>query len=350
MRGSVSTNDGPHGPVSRRVLATEGFVESWSVTPEFSLAGSVERSGRCGIYLLAFEDGDWYVGQAVDVVLRYLDHRKRFENIGRVFFKSVPREELDREEWRLVSLLEDDWRWPCLNIRLSSRPKGPSGLYELVSEDVLTRWKTEPSCILEVGQARAFPELERKLAERKVAMERHPLAEDVRALASQYVRTVVPMPRTTEYDYWSLACHAGQQSELLLRVSMSWQEVFALFAVDDTIEAAFQVAKSGLPSTWFASRLFKLRHPRVSMNPHSYESGGSDQVRLVAIGARAVERLIADPHFIRAAREMNSRLMRKGSVNPGIASSHCAGWVRTLALEDAPRSIAPTPVSTSLPR
>src|SRR5690606_8238911 len=114
--------------------------------------------------------------------------------------------------------LEDEWGWRSRNIRLSSRPKGQSSLYELISEVDLRKWTNDPRCDLGTGQMREFDELARKLTERQEAMDGHPLADDVRALASQYVRTVIPTPRLTEYDYWCLACHATGGSELLIRL------------------------------------------------------------------------------------------------------------------------------------
>lgn len=37
--------------------------------------------GRCSIYLLKYADQTYYIGQAVDAVRRFSQHRKNYDNI-----------------------------------------------------------------------------------------------------------------------------------------------------------------------------------------------------------------------------------------------------------------------------
>src|SRR5215470_5714031 len=46
--------------------------------------------GRCGIYVLSFDDGQLYVGQAKDVVRRFGDHRQTYADIAEMHFWCVP--------------------------------------------------------------------------------------------------------------------------------------------------------------------------------------------------------------------------------------------------------------------
>ena len=42
---------------------------------------------RCGIYLLSFSDDTFYIGQAIDAVKRFSQHRKKYDNIVKLWFQ-----------------------------------------------------------------------------------------------------------------------------------------------------------------------------------------------------------------------------------------------------------------------
>lgn len=81
--------------------------ERWSTPPGTSL-GVCFKPGepRCGIYIVEFRDGDRYVGQAIDVIRRFSDHRRRWEGIIGIQFRAVPREGLNDAERQMVRLVE----------------------------------------------------------------------------------------------------------------------------------------------------------------------------------------------------------------------------------------------------
>lgn len=327
-------NDGPHGPQSRAAVEREGFDRSWEVRTISSLAEVIAPDERCGIYLLAFTSGDWYVGKAVDVARRFLEHRRNFGDIDRVFFKRVEPDDLRREELRLIGLLETTWGWSVKNERGASLPKGPSDLHEVVPEAVVDRWIRDPMYDTELGDPKSLDDQARKLADKNLALEKHPRAADVRKLVSRYLAKAVPSARATELDFWSLSCLPGGSYTALVRVNLHWQEVFTIIEEADLrITASFHVARTPLGGSLFRRLLLRLRHPALKLNPHAYEPGGADQVQVTVVGVKAIERLIGDPRFLQAARLLNARLMRKGNVNSGNAVSHCAGWVRDLEIE-----------------
>lgn len=337
MRGFGSARpqkDGPHGPQARAALAREGFDRLWDVGAVPSLAEVVAAEKRCGVYVLAFSDGEWYVGKAVDVTRRFLEHRRDHGDIARVFFKCVEPADLSREELRLIGVLETTWGWKLRNLTGASLPKGPSDLQEVVPEGVLDRWIHDPRYDIDLGDLKSLDDQVRKLADRKRALDDHPRATDVRRIASRYLARAVPAARATELDFWSLSCLPGGSYTALVRVNLYWQEVFTIIEEADLrLTASFHVARTALDGSLFRRVLFRLRHPALKLTPHAYEPGGADQVQVVVEGVRAIERLVDDPRFLRAARLMNARLMRKGNVNSGNAVSHCAGWVRDLEIE-----------------
>lgn len=171
---STPENDGPHGPNARDAVAREGFQQSWDVEGVTSLASVVAQGERCGIYLLAFTTGEWYVGQAVDVARRFLDHRDTHSDIAPVFFKPVAPEHLDQEELRLIGLVETTWGWQVRNIRGASLPKGIAELHDLVAEQDLEKWVLDPNHVIDLGTPRAFEDQARKLATHQSALVKAP--------------------------------------------------------------------------------------------------------------------------------------------------------------------------------
>ena len=80
-------------------LAEMGFppVAHVSSVPTIAhLFGTSKK--RCGIYFLAFRVGLFYVGQAVDVVKRFAQHRRIHDDIVGFSFIPIPKTELDEAE------------------------------------------------------------------------------------------------------------------------------------------------------------------------------------------------------------------------------------------------------------
>lgn len=63
-------------------------------------------SGSCGIYLLHFKNGEFYVGQTTNVARRYAKHRRKYRDIEVISFKPVNEIELNRTEREIITELE----------------------------------------------------------------------------------------------------------------------------------------------------------------------------------------------------------------------------------------------------
>ena len=326
-------NDGPHGAVARSCLGREGFDRTWDAEGVPSLAPVIPPGDRCGIYVLAFEGGDWYVGQAVDVARRFLSHRRAHPDIARIYFKRVESTDLNAEELRLISLVETTWGWPLRNLRGSSLPKGALELHELVPADLLDRWAEDPALDIDIGAVKDLDDLHRKSEPRSSTLAASEHAADVSRILKLYLTKTIPAALDTELDFWSLSCLAGGGTAALARVNLHWQEVLVLYEGPKGLAAAFQVTRSVLERPLLKWLLLRLRHHPVRIRRHAYQTGGADQLRVEVQRADAILGLLADPHFLRAARYLNSRLMLKGRVNPGLSASHCVAMVRTLRLD-----------------
>ena len=68
-----------------------GFNHSYNVAGCYSIAHLFKPDERCGIYILSFQNGYFYVGLATDFVKRYTQHRKIHSDIQAVFLKELKR-------------------------------------------------------------------------------------------------------------------------------------------------------------------------------------------------------------------------------------------------------------------
>lgn len=86
-------------------LKTLGFPRPKVVSGQTSVA-KLFRSKHCGIYVLHFANGEYYVGQSIKVVSRFAQHRHNHVDIEKISFKSVARKHLNVEEQAVVRHLE----------------------------------------------------------------------------------------------------------------------------------------------------------------------------------------------------------------------------------------------------
>src|SRR5215208_5348152 len=98
-------------------MVTElGLTVSVDVRGRRSIADLLPKSrNRCGVYLLEFADGLFYIGQARDVVRRFSQHRKLHDDIVRWGFRAVKRRNLDAVERELIH------RAPSLGLTLTNK-------------------------------------------------------------------------------------------------------------------------------------------------------------------------------------------------------------------------------------
>ena len=100
------------------------------------------KSSRTGIYILHFSNGEYYVGQAKDVVRRYDQHRMKHLDIEYISFKKTKIRELNELERQTLKILENQKR-VLRNISLASILRGNTDLDEVVSPEDQEKWTRE---------------------------------------------------------------------------------------------------------------------------------------------------------------------------------------------------------------
>jgi hypothetical protein len=96
-----------------RILREAGFRPAVDIEGRASIADLFKnRQKRCGIYVLDFGNGDFYVGQATDVVRRHAQHCHNHQDISAIRFRPTAPDRLDSVEADVIAALEDNRSGP----------------------------------------------------------------------------------------------------------------------------------------------------------------------------------------------------------------------------------------------
>ncbi|MDQ5826571.1 MAG: GIY-YIG nuclease family protein [Chloroflexota bacterium] len=292
-----------------------GFPKPRLIAGRTSIADIFRPSNRCGIYILYFSNGEYYVGQSKDVTRRFVQHLRIHHDIEKLAFKRVARKSLDAEEAAIAAVLEGQGH-KLRNILLTSIPKGESDFDLIMPLDDQDRWVAGHDYVGPQGARIIEPELRRKYQGKFLQLTQMPYAERAITGLRQYVGVGIPAALQSEVSFWSCSClpnHPNRHIAIYSRINLFWQEVFTAGLEGNQLWFSIHLALSVLEQE-FGPSLFELTcdHPSVSVDHHAYAPGGPDQTRLVAFGSSALQRLLEDERIIRAIRLFNLRLMKKG--------------------------------------
>lgn len=266
-------------------------------------------SPRCGIYVLHFDDGYFYVGQARDVLVRFSTHRRRWEAriVGLDFAPAAP-DELDDLERRSIQHFERQGKG-LVNTAWVGLPMGPSPLDVIFDRVEQERWLD--------GMAELTYELEDRLA---LAGQRSRSGDKFRQLAARadyegiriallmYLLDVMPCPHETEGRFWSMtslpSTNRSRHQRRVSVVSVNNVETLVLAEVLDEEEGwllgGFMNVAPGVGKRhgWPVTR-------------NNYRTVG-DVDTIYFEGWQGLVHLLQQPEVVAAARQTALGLMRKG--------------------------------------
>lgn len=303
------------------ILIDLGFPEiSYDVIAHSDMGGLIPIGERCGIYVLQFANGELYAGLSINVVKRYLQHLKSYDDIVRINFKCVPPDKLKREEKRIIQSLEKAG-FHLRNIVHTSITYAPSPFDEIMSPEDQNLWLNNLSYIDSAGDRTHIDDLRNKYTNRYKRLARLPFAQEVVNILKAYVHFCIPAFVRSEMYYWCCSCLPKQGKELVVysRINIYWQEVFTVGVTQDELFFSWHTALTPLETTVQGKRRrYKLIKPDIFQHPiqlsnHKYGPGGQDQVQIYTeTSAENALQVIYDPDVCAAMRLFNLRLMQKG--------------------------------------
>lgn len=278
-----------------------------SIAPEFRA-----KNRRCGIYVLHFANGDYYVGQTIDITRRFPQHRTRHGDIVKVSFLPLGQGKLNFQEQQLIRLL-DMRGFPLRNIDMTSiLPTEPGEFDDLMDGQRQQSWLGGLSSVGLEGLRTQPLTANRLYSQRHQELMGLEWYDDLLGILRGYILKGIPAALHSEAQYWQASVLPDNYS-VLVRININWQEVF--FATVDEQGPCFYliVSKRELQRA-FGDDLARLtqRHPDLEWEDSFYRAGGSDQASLLIQGLDAMRAVLADPDILPALRLFNLRLMKRG--------------------------------------
>lgn len=297
-------------PVEYRKLS---FSDFYDVSERMSILSLFESSKRCGVYVLHFANNDYYVGQSVDIAVRFTQHKMNHVDIVDISYLLVEKSKLDSVEQKLISSFERD-NFVLRNIALTSIPKGETDLQKIFPVAEQETWlrdqKSEPK-IYQLQQREKHRKKYEKSFEKVLLL---PEYHEILTFLREYFTYLVPEPFLTAMDFWRISClpAAGYGHQgVLCRLNIYMQEVLTIERRQDgTISYFLHVAKSKLNIGIFER--VKLLVRGIFLSNHYYKTGGADQCSVSMNGTTNALAFIQRTDAKLAIKTFNLRLMNKG--------------------------------------
>lgn len=284
--------------------------QRYSVPEGVSLSALLpEHDSRCGIYLLHFEDGAHYVGQSVDVLTRFANHRRHWQHrIVGISFAPAPSGDLDDLERRTLQHFEREGA-RLYNSALVGLPMGDSPLDLEIDRVDQERWLNgidddaaydlTDRFVLAASRPREGDNFDRLSSREDYA--------DILGGIMVYLFTAIPWPHQTERRFWSLTClpstNRSRNQHRLAVVSVNNVETLVISEI---------LTEEGWLAAGFINVAPGVVHmPGAEVRRSRYRTVGEVDTLNFAVGTELYD-LLMRPDVIEAARRTALGLMRKG--------------------------------------
>lgn len=299
------------------LIVTLGFSATFQVSGRHSIADLLHPDRRCGIYILHFENNEYYIGQAIDVVKRLSQHKKNHDDIVKISFKPATKESLHHEETEAIWSLEKS----CIlrNITVVSTPQCESDLDAIFDIADQEAWLVNNNPIFACRRRSEPDGLRGKYTKRfnKISGDSFFL-DNLLPVLQKYVRKCIPEPYLTEVSFWGCTClPSGKDKDgfVYSRINLYWNEVLTVGRDSDEVPF-FSWHLSESPFNSLSEKDIDQRFSKLSTmatNDHYYKSGGMDQFNITLYSKDEALSILDDVIFLNAAKSFNLRNMRRGA-------------------------------------
>jgi predicted GIY-YIG superfamily endonuclease len=276
-----------------------GLQTRFPVLGKTSIQAAFTSVDHCGIYVLHFEDGDFYIGQSIDIAKRFRQHATRVDfgsAIHFISFKLVDRWQLNQVEKDTIQAFKDfqktlpkEQKFRLKNIKDNEYKRGASPFDIVMLPEDQERWLEDLNWVDNHGDFYESEELRKQYEARFNNQFRiKPYAQIVAQIMRDYVRATIPAIRQGEGLYW--ACSCMPSADVYSRINISWQEVFTAYydRHNDVPCFAFQLAYK---HTEFATWLDPIFNFFKELSPTTFVDIKADNYKLENNGFERTHKL-----------------------------------------------------------
>lgn len=297
-----------------------GFPEIKDVATLPSISHLFKKSdSRCGVYLLQFSAIEFYIGQAIEVVKRFAQHRKNSNDIVGFTFKPIKQINLNEIEKELIRAAEKAGL-VLTNVTYASITVGQTDLDLIVSPSDQKAWIAAPLYVNE-NQKNALIKLNdahfHRFKNRFDQFSKHPHYLKIMHLLSNFINRAVPFSKATEYSFWAISCLPSTNQKTwprLICLNMAVMEILVmgyLKSDNDQLWGFVTVASDILIEEFGSYEAFQSKHPKIELIERNYKDAGQFQITLHALKTDELTRLLESNKVLKAAAILNRRVMRK---------------------------------------
>ena len=329
-------------PSTQEAYLELGFPPLESVSTLRSIAHLFGSSkNRCGIYLLEFPERKFYIGQAVEVVRRFAQHRKNYDQIIGFAFIPAPRTHLDQKERDLIHQAEQVGL-VILNTVHASNVIGETDLDMVISPEEQVAWLASPREFNEMDQFLpiSLPESQAgRFAKRFQKFKTHPLFLPASLLLQTYLLHCIPSPSRTEYSFWAASCLPSTNKNTSPRLLCLSAGVMELFVIGYHKNASAEmwgfvtVASDVLAETFQDFQELEEAFPSIEIVQRGYRDAGQHQLTILAESERSFRSVLEHQAVQRAAAVLAIRVMRKRATI--YSKFHCKQLIDVLESNNA---------------
>lgn len=298
-----------------------GFPELSPVATLRSIAHLFGSSkSRCGIYLLKFTGERYYIGQALDVVRRFGQHRKNYDDIIGISFIPTPKKSLNEVEINLIKEAER-LSIKLLNTVHATNIIGDTDLDLVISPESQTKWLESPAeWNLAVSNRNGIelpPHQVDRFANQFSKFSKNANYDDSLQLLRAYVLNCIPEPKVSEYSFWVVSCLPSTNKSTwprLFCVSAGVMETFVVGYHKDSPEKVWgllTVASDIFLEKYKTQKAILEHFPNTQIIERNYRDPGQHQITISISDLSGLKSLLENETVKLAAAALVLRVMRK---------------------------------------
>ncbi len=283
----------------------------------------ISDESRCGVYVIEFSNGEYYIGQAKNIKIRIKQHFKKFNDIKLIIFEPVLEAYLLEEENRTITIFERN----SLRIR-NIKQINFKNLFNHTSQKI---WISNLEYNYLSGIKFNNSLVRQQFTTRFYLVKNKPYFIKLVSFLSLYVKISIPNYLASEYNYWSISCLPKHliKDNCITRININSVPVLSVWAnKDESLEAMFLVSKlpflKYLKNNFTFTNLLENIHSLKFELRNAFECTEGDELA-ICVHETDFEKVLNNEIILSGIRLFNLRMMNKVGQEKGFrrSVSHC---------------------------